>query len=459
MRFPNRLTLCAVLVVGIGRFAIAQSAAEPVNSQPVDQQTVNKLLERLAADEQRIQELEHKLDSQTAAAAPVVAKSEAASPSTPAVAQVTTAPQPAVAPPTEQTASASGDNGGLGVDTSAHEHSGIGVGQLLNINGYFDFNFGIGSDSNPLIFPLGATPHTTFQAGELALMTHSHLSDSLSFMSEIVIGSDATNTFGLDVERYMLTYHKSKYFEISGGRFHTAIGYYNTAFHHGTWFQTATGRPFMYFFEDSGGLLPVHTVGATVTGLVPGTDKLGLHWIAEVGNGRPSDKNAPGAVQNFYSDRNAKAFNVAAYINPEAMPSLQVGGSLYKDRLLPPGLTGVDQTISSVYAVYINPTWEFMNEGVLLTNHMESGRTFNTPLAYTQLSRKFGVVRPYVRYQFVNSPMGDPVNVYNGLYMGPSLGMRWEAAEFAAFKLQYNLLEQRNQQFSNGLDAQIAFTF
>jgi hypothetical protein len=258
----------------------------------------------------------------------------------------------------------------------------------------------------------------------------------------------------------LLTYHHNKYFEASAGRFHTAIGYYSTAFHHGTWFQTATGRPFMYFFEDSGGLLPVHSVGTTFTGLVPGTDKIGLHWIAEVSNGRPSDpKTASGAVQNFYSDRNRKALNFAAYINPEWMPSLQIGGSMYVDRQHPTGLAPNDQHIGSAYVIYVTPTWEFLNEGVLLTNHLLGGRTFNTPLAYTQLSRKFHQIRPYFRYQYVNSPIGDPVNVYSGLYMGPSFGVRWEAAEFAAFKLQYNLLEQSNQQFSNGLDAQVAFTF
>ena len=45
----------------------------------------------------------------------------------------------------------------------------------------------------------------------------------------------------------------------------------------------------MYLFEDSGGILPVHMVGVSLTGAVPNTDKLGLHWVAEVGNGRSSD--------------------------------------------------------------------------------------------------------------------------------------------------------------------------
>ncbi len=216
-------------------------------------------------------------------------------------------------------------------------------------------------------------------------------------MSEIVFGADATNVLSIDIERYLLSYKANKYFEASFGRYHTSIGYYSTAFHHGTWFQTATGRPFMYFFEDSGGMLPVHSVGVSLTGLVPGTDRLGLHWVAEIGNGRASSNLAPEPVQNFYSDRNHKAYNLAAYIAPEWLRGLQVGGSYYRDRIIPPGIAPADQTIGSLYAVYMTPTWEFMNEGVLLSNRIENGgRTFNTPLAYTQLSRKFGAWRPYL---------------------------------------------------------------
>jgi hypothetical protein len=439
--------------------AFGQAADSPSN-HPVDQQTLNRLLDRLAADEQKIQELERRLQS-GAAAAPANASSSAVTTVPPATVVAAAAAQTSTAAPAPGPVAAPADDlgNGLAADNSSHDHMGLSVGQLLHINGYFDFNFGLGQNSNPLIFPLGADPHTTFQAGELALMTHSQLSDKLSFMSEIVIGSDPTNEFGVDIERYLLSYHQSKYFEISGGRFHTSIGYYNTAYHHGTWFQTATGRPFMYFFEDSGGLLPVHTVGVTTTGLVPGTEKIGLHCVAEVGNGRPSNADAPGAVQNFYSDRNHKAFNVAAYINPEWMPTLQIGGSLYKDRLYPTGLPAADQTISSFYVTYINPTWEILNEGVLLTNRMQQGRTFNTPMAYTQVSRKFGIMRPFVRYQYLNSPSGDPVNVYHGLYTGPSVGVRWDAAEFLAFKLQGNLLQQSNNTFTTGVNAQVALTF
>jgi hypothetical protein len=135
----------------------------------------------------------------------------------------------------------------------------------------------------------------------------------------------------------------------------------------------------MYFFEDSGGILPVHTVGASATGLVPGIEKLNLHWIVEAGNGR-SFTPAGAPLQNFLSDKNRKAFNVAIYVRPDWVPGLQVGGSFYLDKLYPPGGAGVDQNISSAYVVYNNNVWEIMNEIVLITNKVpDTNLVYHTP--------------------------------------------------------------------------------
>ena len=345
----------------------------------------------------------------------------------------------------------------------------IAGGPTLNIRGFFDFNYGVGSIANPLVFPIvdngcgtcgnpPTVPHSSFQAGEFDLLMTSRLSDNLSFLAEVVLGPDDTNEFGVDIERYQLTYRASRYFAASAGRFHTSIGYYNTAYHHGNWFATAEGRPIMYLFEDSGGILPVHMVGVSFGGEVPNTEKFGLHWVAEVGNGLASNSNVAESVQNFYSDRNYKATNLAVYIKPQFVPGLQVGGSWYHDVLYPTGLSAVTQNIESAYVVYFSSDWEFLNEGVLLTNRL-GGEPFRSPMAYGQVARKFGIYKPYFRYQYVNDKYNDPVNLLEGRYYGPSVGMRIDLSEFAAFKVQFNHLYQSRQLAGNGLDAQMAFTF
>jgi hypothetical protein len=421
-------------------------------------QTIQKLADQLATQDQRIRQLEAERGGQGSVNTPVDFALAVYTPVPPAPRPAEpAAPPAAIDPVPPETRAQPADGSTIASDPHDHMVQLPGGGPALKIRGFFDFNFGLGTDANALIFPLPQTSRSTFQAGELDLFLSSKLSQHWSFVSEIILGSDITNTWGLDIERYQLTYRPSPYFEISGGRYHTAIGYYNTAFHHGNWFATATGRPFMYFFEDSGGLLPVHGVGLTTTGLVPGTGSLGLHWIAEVANGRSSDP-AAAPVQNFSSDRTSKALNFATYVKPAWAPGLQVGGSFMENRLYPFG-NRVNQHVSSAYAVYNNVGWEIMVESVLLTNQLQGGREYRTPLSYGQVSHKFGIYRPYFRYQYVRSPEGDPVNVYTGRYMGPSVGIRADVSDYAAIKLQYNRLNQAGLPAANGLLSQIAFTF
>jgi len=386
-------------------------------------------------------------------------------------AQQEAAPTPPVeAPPTPEVEA--------DTDSGMQGHSmAIPGGPVMNIRGFFDFNFGVGSIANPLVFPIidngcgtcgnpVTPPHTTFQAGEFDLFITSKLADNLNFLSEVVLGPDDTNEFNVDIERYQLTYKVNRYFAAAAGRFHTAIGYYNTAYHHGTWFSTAEGRPIMYLFEDSGGILPVHMVGLSFTGAVPNTEKLGLHWTAEVGNGLSSNPFATESVQNFYSDRNYKATNLATYVRPEFVSGLQIGGSWYHDGLNPAQaqsplpIAEVRQNIESAYIVYLTSQWEFLNEAVLLSNHvMGTPEPFRSPMAYTQFARKFGIYKPYFRYQYVRDNVNDPVNLLKGTYYGPSAGLRIDFSTYAAFKLQFNHLFESSQLPGNGLDAQVSFAF
>jgi hypothetical protein len=423
---------------------VCLAAGGVASAQQTDREIIDQLLQRLADSERRIQALEAKLGTSTV---------------TP----------PVIPVPVEPAHDHDSDMAGHNME--------IPGGPVLNIKGFFDFNYGVGSIANPLVFPIAdngcgtcgnasTPPHSSFQAGEFDLFMSSKLSDKLSFLAEVVLGPDNTNEFSVDIERYQLTYKANPYFSASAGRFHTSIGYYNTAYHHGDWFSTAEGRPIMYLFEDSGGVLPVHMVGVSFTGEVPHTESLGLHWVAELGNGLSSNPNAEESVQNFYSDRNYKATNVAVYIRPRFLSGLQVGGSWYHDGLNPTQaqnplpVAEIRQNIESAYVVYMTSKWEFLNEAVLLSNHvMGTPEPFRSPMAYTQVARKFGIYEPYFRYQYVNDNVFDPVNLLKGIYYGPSVGVRIDLATYAALKLQFNHLYQSSQLPGNGLNTQLAFTF
>jgi len=304
----------------------------------------------------------------------------------------------------------------------------------------------------------------SFSLGQFNLFITSKLSDRLSVLAEAVVEADEHNAVGIDLERLLLQYTPSDYFNVSFGRYHTAIGWYNTAYHHSTWLQTATGRPFLFEFEDRGGILPVHNVGISVNGRIP-SGKLGLHYVAELGNGRaaPSRPDAvqQEAVQNVHDDNNGKAVNFGIMARPEWLRAFRAGFSVYRDRLTPEGVAKVGQTILAAYAVYQSSLFEFLNEAVVIRNATaETNRVVShAPGFYTQVSRRFGAVRPYFRYQYVNVPDRDPLFPGVGLRYGPSLGMRYDVSEFAAFKLQYDRTDRRRLSGFNGVTTQLSFTF
>lgn len=332
---------------------------------------------------------------------------------------------------------------------------------LLRMRGFGDITFH--GDSQK-----GDT--NSFSLGQLNLFITSDISEKFKFLSEIVFegGPDnifgatrgENNTFGVDIERMVLQYSHSDFFKLAVGRYHTAIGYYNTAYHHSTWFQTTTGRPFLFQFEDRGGILPIHTVGASASGLIP-SGHLGLHYVAEVGNGRASrDPITEEPVQNVVDDQNHKAFNLALFARPDAVRGLQVGFSAYHDLLAPMNSPRIGESVFAAHAVLIRSNYEWLNE-VLVVRHSPDGtpRVFNTPGFYTQVSKQFGSYRPYFRYQYVNASNTEPIFPDVGLRHGPSFGIRYDASETVAVKLQYDYTALRAQPGVSALALQVGFTF
>ena len=304
--------------------------------------------------------------------------------------------------------------------------------------------------------------HTSFSLGQVNLFITSDLSDKLKFLSEVVFEAGSDNVFGVDVERLLLTYQLNKYFNLSVGRYHTSIGYYNTAYHHSTWLQTATGRPFLFRFEDQGGILPIHNVGASLSGRIP-SGKLGLHYIAEVGNGRASSSPQSEPVQNEVDENTHKAFNFQVFARPEALPGLQTGFSVYRDLLTPIAQPSVNETILDYYVVYSGHNYQWLNEALLIRQAPRGpapSPTFNIPGFYTQLSKRFGAFTPYFRYQYVNAPLNGPVFYTNvGLQYGPSVGLRYDLSDFVAWKVQYDYTALKNGQSYSTVALQACFTF
>ena len=131
----------------------------------------------------------------------------------------------------------------------------------------------------------------------------------------------------LAVERSIIRYDYNDYFKLSFGKYHTPIGYWNTAFHHGAWLQTTISRPEMVKF--GGSLIPIHFVGAQAEGNLP-SGGLGLGYNLGLGNGRGSAFSKAGDSGDVNNNR---AWVANLFARPTRLYGLQVGGSFYRDKL------------------------------------------------------------------------------------------------------------------------------
>jgi hypothetical protein len=299
--------------------------------------------------------------------------------------------------------------------------------------------------------------HSSFGLGQFNLFITNRLSNKLSVLGEVILEADSTNAVGVDLERLLFQYSANDYFNLSVGRYHTDIGFYNTAYHHSTWLQTTVDRPFLFAFEDDGGILPIHNVGVSATGRIP-SGGLGLHYVAELGNGRASRSPLDEAVQNRLDENNGKAVNLGLYARPLGLPGFQAGFSIYRDSLHPAGLPAIGQTIFSGHAIYQSAGLEIMNEAVVMRHSLDGGQVFTIPGFYSQVSKRFGKIRPYFRYEYMNVPRSEPLFGDIGLLHGPVVGIRYDFSDFAAYKLEYFRDFTRSSDW-NGLRTQVSFTF
>ncbi|MGA8493822.1 MAG: hypothetical protein WB711_25605 [Terriglobales bacterium] len=241
----------------------------------------------------------------------------------------------------------------------------------------------------------------TFLFGSLDLFMTARLSDKVSTLGEVLFTAENDNSISPDVERLLLTYRQNDYFAASVGRYHTWVGYYNTAFNYGEFLETTTDRPFMYAFDDQGGVLPMQDVGVNFTGKIP-SGKLGLNYVVELGNGRAWGLNTE-PTQNNQDANNSKSINGGLFIRPERFSGLQMGFSVRHDNLTIPG-PAVAETIATVHAVYINSNWEILNEGMFVSHVEPTGPTFNTTGFYTQFSRRVPCVSALLSLPVLQRP-------------------------------------------------------
>lgn len=296
-----------------------------------------------------------------------------------------------------------------------------------------------------------------FVIGQAVAHVVAGLGDRLNLFSEI--SATATDSeYKLDIERLFVKYDFSDELKLSAGRYHTPIGYWNYAYHHGAWLQTSVGRPEMVKFGSQ--VVPIHFVGLLLEGEVPKW-KSGFGYRVGLGNGRHGNISRAGDAGDINGDN---AWLASAYFKPDKLRGLNAGITFYSDTVTPDAGVEISEDLYSAYVAFEREDPEIIIEYLhaehdAVTGTTGSGSTdgFYVHAAY-RLGGKWQNFKPYARAEQVDVENADPLLSGRGLdYDGIIAGLRYELTPFAALKFEYRNEEFANAGRENNFQVQLSF--
>jgi hypothetical protein len=278
----------------------------------------------------------------------------------------------------------------------------------------------------------------------------------------------------VDLERLQLGYAFSDALTLWAGRFHTPFGDWNTAFHHGQQIQTAATRPRFLDFEDAGGVLPVHTIGAWGTGAV----KFGagrLNYDLYVGNAptielEDRDVAGSGVLDPGMGSARARAATVGANVGfafGRNLDGLTLGAHALRSKVAD-NATVPNRTRLQTYGLWLtyeSDAWQVAGELYRFRNvQLGQGAVRSSNAWYLQAARSVGDWTPYARLERGNFDQRDAYfaqQASGDSYRRGVLGMRYELTPTMAVKLEANrtrLLDRGEGAYSE-LRSQLAVRF
>jgi hypothetical protein len=291
----------------------------------------------------------------------------------------------------------------------------------------------------------------SFSLGTLALLINGQLGASLVGTAEVSFNATADNDQSIVLERLQLRWQTPRYYVV-GGRLHTDLGYWNTAFHHGAWLHLPISRPRVLRGEGGGGILPIHWIGLEGGFMVPVSPGL-LTIAGGVGNGRGE---VEGDIPLRTDSNDFKAVRLKLEYLGLGLPDLRVGvGGLY-DRIAAEPATvrpelpdeEIDEIIANVYAAYRGVQLTLIAEAYAI-RHSAGDRDFTTTDAFVVAGYRIGRVTPYVMGERTDARGGmDPFYSPEGMPTSStpwdetrfSLGARIDTSVWSALKAEYAML-------------------
>jgi len=310
-----------------------------------------------------------------------------------------------------------------------------------------------------LDFQAPETGTAGFALGELDVFLSSSLPQGFFVLAEVALEAREEGDTILDVERLQLQWSARDTFGLVAGRMHTPLGFWNQTFHHGTWLQTTAERPLIYAFEDEGGLLPLHEVGVRAAGRAP-LGAIRLDYALSFTNGRGP---LPTDVEVAASD--SRAVNLWLALGPARVPRLSFGGALRLGGVPslpdnPEREARLDERILGGFVAYDSPSTEAFAELIAIRHEAPDGRHYDSRGGYLQLSRVFGRLRPYYRFDYLKRAEDDPFyGPPGGEQRRHTFGLRFDPTTWVGVKLEAQHDRPDPGEAWSALVCQLAFTF
>lgn len=296
-----------------------------------------------------------------------------------------------------------------------------------------------------------------FFIGQAVAHLTASLGNSLTVFGEFS-ATARDSEYSFEVERLIVKYDFSDLLKLSAGRYHTPVGYWNSAFHHGAWLQTTIRRPEAFRFGSQ--IVPIHFVGILAEGNLP-NNPLGLSYMAGFGNGRHANISRGGDAGDINGD---KAWMVQFRAAPRRWFGFETGIGYYTDEVQPDGAPPVNESTLSVFAAWTRESPEIIfeylhSEHELVADRSVSGKVdaWYAQFAY-RLKDDWNKWKPYARLEKTDVDDSDPLLGALGLdYDAAILGVRWDFNPYAALKAEYRSEEYDNLGRENNFGVQIAF--
>lgn len=309
------------------------------------------------------------------------------------------------------------------------------------------------------------TKERGFGVGSLDFYLTPKIGDRVKSLVELIFEVDREGHMETELERLQIGYAFGDYATLWAGRFHTPLGYWNTAFHHGQQIQTSILRPRFLNFEEQDGVIPTHMVGLWGSGGARvGEGRLSYDIFAangpkigEISSGSDGELNP----NTFGDDNTSFAFGMnLGYDFAGALDGLRVGAHALTSRV--DGFDGGGTRVSRArlnllggYAVYAADDWEVIGEFYQFLNRDRSAGagTRSSVAGFVQAGRLIGSFTPYARFEGAGFSQGD--NYFSRLKEGESYrravaGLRYDLTPTAALKVEGNhtrILDRRDEDF------------